>query len=676
MDFFTKLFDTSDFPARWHCGNWSEFLGWLHILSDLAIFGAYAAIPLSIAYFVVVKRQEIVFPKLYWFFAAFILSCGLTHLIDATLFWHPWYRLAGLVKFITAVSSWATIILLFTTLPVALALPGTVRLNADLQREIEERKRSEAALRASTTRLRLAMEHSKLGDWSWNPADDHTALSARAHEILGVPLGREETWAQILRRLHPDDRQATNRAVQHAVEHQSDYDAEYRIRRETDGQEVWVSAKGRAEYDPEGKVTAMIGTVQDITQRKRLDAEREQLLAREQSARAEAERAGLMKDEFLATLSHELRTPLNAILGWAHLLREEDDPDQCRQGLAVIERNTRVQCQLVDDLLDMNRIITGKVRLEIQRVTLGDIVSAALDSVTPSATSRNLRFETDLDPNAPVIMGDPTRLQQIVWNLLTNAIKFSPAGGVINISLRSVDSDVEIAVTDHGQGIPPAFLPHVFDRFRQADSSTTRKHGGLGLGLAIVKNLAEMHGGTIAAESEGENRGTTFRLRLPTAPADVSAGPARPLSQHAGPPIAEGPANRWPGIRNSRILLVEDDPDSLALLVQVLERVGARVRTATSGVEALAVLDSATFDLIISDIGMPDMDGWTLAQTLRLRPAIQNGNIPAIALTAFARAEDQHRALAAGYNIFLVKPVQPGELLSVVNHYTTRVGTR
>ncbi|MEO7934153.1 MAG: ATP-binding protein [Chthoniobacterales bacterium] len=665
-EFFRKLFDTTDFPARWHCGNWSDFLGWLYILSDLAIFAAYVAIPLAIVFFIFVRRQKIVFPTLYWFFAAFILSCGLTHLIDATIFWHPWYRLSALVKFITALASWSTVILILRSLPHALALPGAALLNNQLKREIEERKRAATALQASTTQLKLAMEHSRLGDWSWNPATDLTVFSERGCEIFGLPPGKIETWANILTKLHPDDRERAVLAVQTAVEQHGDYDIEYRVLHDG-GREAWVSARGRAEYDSDGKVTVMLGTVQDITERKLIEHERERLLAGERHARSEAERAGLMKDEFLATLSHELRTPLNAILGWTHLLKNETDEEQRQQGLAVIERNTRVQSQLVDDLLDMNKIITGKIGLVVQRIHLRDVIQAALDSVRLSAQPKNITFEAHLDANAHLVMGDPSRLQQIIWNLLTNAIKFTPVDGRVEIRLENAGDSVEISVTDSGAGISPEFLPHVFDRFRQADSSITRKHGGLGLGLAIVKNLAEIHGGSVSAESAGDGLGSTFRLRLPAASEETSR---TSMSELASSPLVEPVAalpRPWAGLDRTRVLLVENDADSLALLTQVLKKEGATVHATGSGAEALAELEKRSFDLIISDIGMPEMDGFALIEKLRRWPATKNGAIPAIALTAFARPEDRDRALACGFNVFLSKPVDPTDLLNVAS---------
>ena len=672
VDFFSRLFDTSGFPARWHCGDWTQFHGWLYILSDLAIFAAYAAIPLSIAYFVFVKRHQLVFQNLYWFFAAFILSCGLTHLLDAIVFWHPVYRIAALVKLFTAIASWATIFAMVRSLPSALALPGIMQLNTDLQHEVDERKRSEAALRASSTRLTLAMLHSGLGDWSWDPRTDLTTFSARSSEIFGMVPGRVEPWTQIASCLHPDDLERVRQAVTNSVESKGDYDIEYRVIRPTDGREIWVSAKGHGDYDSDGKITNMFGTVQDITERKIAEHQREETLLLERNARIEAERAGLMKDEFLATLSHELRTPLNAILGWTQLLKESDDNEQLQEGLSVIERNTRLQSQLVNDLLDMNRIITGKVRLDLQQVDLAELILAALDGIRPSAQAKKIQIETRFQPVTESIQGDPTRLQQIIWNLLNNAIKFTPTDGRVVINLRDAENGVEIVVSDSGIGISAEFLPYVFNRFRQADSSTTRKHGGLGLGLAIVRSLTEVHGGNVSVESAGENQGTSFRLWLPAAKNQSTASEANPETPARG--STSDAAAHWPRLSGIRILVVENDRDSLTLIQRVLAKQGALVQIAESGLEGLAALKNHHFDLLVSDIGMPEMDGFALIEALRELPAGQNGRIPAVALTAFVRSEDKRRAIEAGYDVFISKPVEPLNFLQLIDFHTSQRG--
>jgi PAS domain S-box-containing protein len=398
---------------------------------------------------------------------------------------------------------------------------------------------------------------------------------------------------------------------------------------------------------------------------KRAAVEREQLLEAERAARAEAERVSLMKDEFLATLSHELRTPLNAILGWSQILRS-DDPgaDTLAEGLAVIERNTRVQAQLIEDLLDMSRIISGKIRLDVQQVDLQDVVKAAVASVRHSADAKGIRLQVVLDPLAGPVRGDPSRLQQCFWNLLSNAIKFTPKDGRVQVSLERVNSHLEVCVVDDGQGIRPEFLPHVFERFRQADASTTRRHGGLGLGLSIVKNLIELHGGTVRAKSAGEGQGATFCIELPMMV--VHAPDARARRAHPRSSAVSSASVDHPSLEGITVLAVDDEPDARNLIRRVLEECGARVILAASAQEALERLSDDRPDMIVSDIGMPGEDGYEFIRRVRaLRPE-DGGRTPAAALTAFARSEDRTRALRAGYQTHVAKPVEPTELTAVV----------
>lgn len=400
------------------------------------------------------------------------------------------------------------------------------------------------------------------------------------------------------------------------------------------------------------------------------DEEKRQLLAREQAARGEAERASRIKDEFLATLSHELRTPLNAILGWAQLLTHgRHDPKTLDEGLEVIERNARVQTQIISDLLDMSRIISGKVRLDMQRVDPGSLIQAAVDAVRPSAEVKGVQLRVLIDPLAGPVTGDPSRLQQVVWNLVSNSIKFTPAGGKIEVRLERVNSHVEITVVDTGEGIDPAFLPHVFERFRQADASSTRSHGGLGLGLSIVKQLVEMHGGTVRAKSPGIGKGSTFIVLLPvrvTQEDETAGGPRR------HPTATEGPIDvcQHVNLGGLKVLVVDDEPDARGLIKRVLEDCHAEVVTAGSASEAIDTLRQQPPDVIISDIGMPKQDGYEF-----LRLARQLGiKAPAVALTAFARAEDRLRSLHAGYQHHLSKPVEPAELIATVASAVGRIG--
>jgi len=397
---------------------------------------------------------------------------------------------------------------------------------------------------------------------------------------------------------------------------------------------------------------------------KRAAAEREQLLEAERVARAEAERVSLLKDEFLATLSHELRTPLNAILGWSQILQRQDHREpELIEGLVVIERNTRVQTQLIEDLLDMSRIISGKIRLDVQQLDLQETVQSAVASVRHSAEAKGIRLQVLLDPLASPVRGDPARLQQCFWNLLSNAIKFTPKGGRVQVALERVDSHVEVSVTDNGQGIKPEFLPHVFERFRQADASTTRRHGGLGLGLSIVKNLVELHGGHVRAMSEGEGRGSTFCIELPMM---VMYAREHGRREHPRSYAPMAPTIDHPELSGIKVLAVDDEADARRLIQRVLEGCGATVVVAGSAEEGVRLLQAERPDVIVSDIGMPGEDGHQFIRRVRALDPADGGNTPAAALTAFARAEDRTRALRAGYQTHVAKPVEPTELTAVV----------
>jgi PAS domain S-box-containing protein len=394
---------------------------------------------------------------------------------------------------------------------------------------------------------------------------------------------------------------------------------------------------------------------------KQVIAEREQLLQSERYARSEAERLSYIKDEFLATLSHELRTPLNAIQGWATLLRQREVPPEDRsRGLEAIDRNVRAQAQIVSDLLDMSRIISGKIHLEVQLISLHEVIHNSIEAVRASAEAKKLRIRTLLDSSVGLVRGDPNRLQQVLWNLLSNAVKFTPSGGRIRVVLERVNSHVEVIVEDTGIGIAPEFLPFVFERFRQQDPATTRRHGGLGLGLSIVKTLVELHGGSVRVKSGGENQGTTFTIALP-----VSHVSDADLERQRLPGLADPlEAIDLPGLEGAAVLIVDDEPDGRQLMVRILETRGARVTAVAGGTEALDLLEHEHFDILVSDIGMPDLDGYELMRRARSLDQQRRGPIPAIAVTAYARAEDRQRSLLAGYQMHLSKPVEARELVA------------
>ena len=422
----------------------------------------------------------------------------------------------------------------------------------------------------------------------------------------------------------------------------------------------------------DGEIIGTLTIIEDVTERVAREAElqaqveaRSRLLSSEKLARNEAERANRLKDEFLATISHELRNPLNAILGWAHMLRlGKLTPSNIERAVETIYRNAKSQAQLVSDLLDVSRIISGKLRLDVRQVDLISIVNAAIDSIRPAAEAKSIRLQTMLDPAAGPISGDADRLQQIVWNLLTNAVKFTPKGGRIQVKVQRIDSHAEIVVSDSGVGISKEFLPFVFDRFRQADASTTRTQGGLGLGLSIVHQLVDLHGGGVSVQSDGEGKGATFTISLPFVGVVSSAKEPEAASAARSDEIAS--LDGLPSLQGLKVLAVDDEADTRELIREVLKECGAEVILSRSAAEALEALEQHKPDILISDLGMPDEDGYSLITKIRALPSERGGHIPAAALTAYARAEDRMRVLRSGFQFHLPKPVDSAELVTVV----------
>ncbi|MEJ7848227.1 MAG: ATP-binding protein [Pyrinomonadaceae bacterium] len=393
-------------------------------------------------------------------------------------------------------------------------------------------------------------------------------------------------------------------------------------------------------------------------------------------ARKEAERANRAKDEFLATLSHELRTPLGSILGWIAILGTEGVPEETKnKAIEIIQRNARLQSELIEDVLDVSRIISGKMRLNVQPVDLTSIVESAIESITPAAEAKGIRLRKMLDSKASLISGDPNRLQQIIWNLLSNAVKFTPKAGRVDVRLHRVDSHVEVMVADTGIGILPDSIPHIFERFTQADSGASRNHGGLGLGLAIVRHLVEMHGGTVRAESQGENTGAAFFVSLPLVPVHQKV-PGEEKGKTLKNETAVQEFECIPELEGLHILVVEDDPDGRSMIVTVLKKCGAKVTAAASAAEALAAFKALIPDVLLSDIGMPGEDGFSLIAKIRALSKKDGGEIPAAALTAYANAGDRLRALRAGFQIHLPKPIELNELIAVVATLAKRVSNR
>ena len=513
-----------------------------------------------------------------------------------------------------------------------------------------------------------------------------TSWNQGAKRIFGYSA--EEMIGTSILRLIPPERQGEEEEILSCLKRGERFEHFETVRTTKEGRRLHVSLTISPIKDAFGHVVGASKIARDITDRKlseealreaqkvadAANADRQRLLESERAARSEAERASRMKDEFLATLSHELRTPLNAVLGWATALRAVHSPTpELEQGLETIERNARVQAQIIEDLLDMSRIISGKVRLDVQRLDLPAVVAEAINTVRTSASAKGVRLQTIIDPlNAPVT-GDPHRLQQVFWNLLSNAIKFTPKGGRIQVLLERVDSHVEVSIIDTGEGISPEFLPYIFNRFQQADPSTTRRHGGLGLGLAIVKELVELHGGSVRVKSGGTGKGATFIVSLPLTVLHPLQEREREHPQSKPRDLPPIPAI---SLNNVSVLVIDDELDARNLLRLLLESAGATVYLARSGEQGMEYLLTKSVDVLICDIGMADMDGYSLMRRIRALDDGQKSEIAAVALTAYARLEDRTEAIRAGFQNHLPKPVEAAELLAVVHSLAHRRSKR
>jgi len=545
---------------------------------------------------------------------------------------------------------------------------GSLRGFVKIMRDITDRKQTEEKLRLQNRAMEETLNGIVIADAT---APDYPLIYYNpAFERL-TGYTKDEILGHNCRFLQGPDSDETVRAqIRRALREQRHCQVIIKNYRK-DGTPFWNELAIAPVRDESGQLTHFIGVHTDVTERKQREIEREQLLKREQAARAAseaarsaAEVANRVKDEFLATLSHELRTPLNAMLGWVQLLRTRElGPETTTRALETIERNAKFQKQLIEDLLDISRIIRGKFHLEMRPCNLVPVIEAALDTIRPAAQSKSIELESgfaSLDP----VLGDPDRLQQVVWNLLSNAVKFTPPGGRVAVRLERVGSLAQIQVSDSGKGISAEFLPYVFERFLQADSTSTRSYGGLGLGLAIVRYLVELHGGTVQAASPGEGQGATFTVSLPLIVRDQSERDTPALSN------CKREAVPYSALSGLRVLVVDDEADTLELLSTVFEQSGAKVTAVVSASEAMAALDQGQPDVLVSDIGMPGEDGYTLIQKVRARSPDQGGQTPAVALTAYARAEDCRRALAAGFQVHVAKPVNPDELVATVAKLT------
>jgi PAS domain S-box-containing protein len=538
-------------------------------------------------------------------------------------------------------------------------------------RDITEQRRAEEAIAEQREWFETTLE--SVGDavMATDVRGQVVFMNPVAEHLTGWTLdqARDRPCSEIFRIINEDTRRVAENPVSRVLQQGVVVGlANHTLLIAKDGTERPIDDSGAPIRNRHGRIVGVVLVFRDVSERRRVDVERdaaaierERLLAAERMARAEAERANRLKDDFVAMVSHELRTPLNAILGWTDLmLKKPDDPVMAARGLETIARNTRLQAQLVADLLDISRIVSGKLSLELQGVHLASVVEAAIETVEPAAVKKGVTIEKDLDASIEPIAADPARLQQVLWNLLSNALKFTPQGGTIRVNLRRKGPDAEIVVADNGAGIAPEFLPHVFDRFQQADASRARRFGGLGLGLSIAKNLVQLHGGSVLAESDGLGHGATFTVTLPVAPApDLREEALRSAASREVIPEEVS-------LKGLRILVVEDDADGADFVRRSLESYGAAVRVTTSAPEALESFRTDRPDILVSDIGLPEMDGYQLLERLRQQDSTDGAAIPAIALTAFAGTDDRRRALRAGYQAHLAKPVDSGDLLATV----------
>jgi PAS domain S-box-containing protein len=476
-----------------------------------------------------------------------------------------------------------------------------------------------------------------------------------AADFIGVD-GEHLTGERWAAAVHPEERAELFARWSRCLVTGESFEMLYRFRRAVDGQYRWFLGRSAPLRGPDGRIMKWFGLNTDLHDQQMAEMERIELLAREKKARTEAEAANRMKDEFLATLSHELRTPLTAILGWIQLLRTEtlSEPQQAH-ALETIESSAKLQAQLVADILDVSRIITGKLRLEVKWLDLKKVVDAAIETLLPAAVAKGIALDLWVDPNLEPVSGDAERLQQVMWNLLSNAIKFCSQGGHVRIAIATQEQQVEVRVSDDGEGIPADVLPHIFERFRQGDNSTKRRHGGLGLGLAIVRHLVELHGGTVDAHSDGLGTGAAFKIQLPRRAA-VVADPTREAAK-------QEPAKQ--DLAGLHVLVIDDDPSLREILGLFLESNGARISAVGSVREAMTLISEERPDAVISDISMPYEDGYDLMRKLREGDRGEDP-IPALALTAHARHEERHRTLAAGFHAHMTKPVDMKELVAVI----------
>jgi PAS domain S-box-containing protein len=673
-DFWQRLFDTSDFPARWNCGDWTPGHGWLHIASDLGVWSAYLAIPCVLVYFAA-KRPDLPFRRVFWLFGAFILACGTTHLMEAIIFWWPAYRLAAVIKLFTALVSWATVLALVPITPRALAL----RSPQDFEREIDARQRAEAALRAMQAELEQRVAQRTL-ELSRANVELQAEMSVRQH--VEKVLEGEREWFEVTIDSIGDAVIATdtkgqvmflNRVARELTEFDEQVDDQplatiFRVLRDngqgepaldpvsqvlrsgatsgaTHGMQLLTRGGQRRPIEhsaapirtKDGQMLGVVLVFRDISERRRAE---EALL-----------RADRHKDEFLAMLGHELRNPLAGIAGAVHVLDAIRATNaEAVEMRSIIDRQTTHMSRLIDDLLEVSRISRGKTQLRLERLDLVKLVRATVDDFRLAASDGSRKVTLEVPPDSVWVMGDPTRLAQVLINLLQNADKFSPAEGQIKVEMRRDGNQATIRVKDDGIGMDEATLAGAFEPFRQADQSLDRSRGGLGLGLALVKGLIELHGGHVAAHSGGVGQGAEFTIRLPlTEPATA----AMPRDQ---PP---------PDGRSRRVLIIDDRRDAALPMQTLLRRLGHEVAVAADGPQGVRMALATLPEIVLCDIGLPgDMDGYAVAAALRSDPTMRGAYL--VAVTGYGQEEDRRKALAAGFDRHLTKPVGLATLREVL----------
>ncbi len=656
IEFLSKLFDTSDFPERWHCGNWTTGHGLLHIISDILIFGAYFSIPVALTYFLIRKRSELAFARIYLLFAIFILSCGFTHLIDATIFWQPWYRLSGMMKLTTALVSWATVIALLRIAPTAIKLPGLAAANNELKERIVSEQAARRLAADNQQKINLILNSTAEGIYGIGPDGHCTFANRAAAELFGYDDPEDlvdKVMHDLIHHSHPDgspypaEECPLNKAARSGEKVQCDSEVFWRKDKTSFPVEYWAYP-----YLEDGKHSGAVITFFDISSRK--ETERELVAAREraENQRHAADLANRQKSQFLANMSHEIRTPMNAILGFGELMEELVENSKAKEYLSVIRSSGNSLLELINDLLDLSKIEAGKIELTEEPIDLADTIRSVVTLVSPGAQEKQLDISLSLAPDLPTyIVADRLRLRQILLNLITNAVKYTDRGGVsVNVTGEVAEKgpeflDLTVAVSDTGRGIPEDELEMIFAPFHQVNVPADEVSTGSGLGLNITRNLAHLMGGTVSAKSK-LGSGSLFTLLLPSLRV-----PGPDMLEEK--PIATENSVDFDSIPPSRILVVDDNTQNLELLSEIFENTHHEIIEATDGKSAVESAKSQAPDIILMDIRMPRMSGREALEILKAEPDLKD--IPVIAVTA-SSLTDTEKTLRNEFDGYLRKP--------------------